>query len=201
MLSSAFNHSIVRKKYDVAATLPESFQSLVDRRILSKDTQRLLTRFSYACQYGLTVRPCPEEHFLDFTLASPHLTAAEPTVEKCRILALLYYAHMRWSIALDYVASFLCHTISRTKLSQALPWVPETNDTCSVEYLVWCWMVLVDSHHLEGAVLPQDGFSTLGEFKFHFPNWQDRISIENEVLPKFFWRDEEYIGIRQAWGG
>jgi hypothetical protein len=62
------------------------------------------------------------------------------------------------------------------------------------------WMVLVDSYRLEGSVLPRDGLSCLGEFKFHFPDWQSWTDIEIDVLPKFFWRDGDSVAIREAWG-
>jgi hypothetical protein len=106
---------------------------------------------------------------------------------------------MRWSIAPNYVAGILCHTVSRTKLAQGLPWVPETGDAETVECLVWMWMVLIDSYRLEGAVLPAEGLSCLGEFKFHFPDWSSWARIEDEVLPKFFWRDGDSNAIKKAW--
>jgi hypothetical protein len=200
MLISAFNCSTASKNYDVAASLPDGFQKLVSKGALSEETRRLLARFAHACQFGLNTVPKPEGQFPDYAVASPWLTVAEPSLEKCLLLALLCYAHMRWSIAPNYVAGILCHTISRTKLAQALPWVPATDDPAIIACLVWMWMVLVDSYRLEGSVLPRDGLSCLGEFKFHFPDWQSWTDIEIDVLPKFFWRDGDSVAIREAWG-
>ena len=199
VLTSAFNTSGASKGYDVATSLPVGFQRLIAKRLLSETARRLLARFSHACQYGLDAVPKPEEQFPDYAAASPYLTSAEPSLEKCLLLTLLCYAHMRWSISPNYVAGILCHTISRTKLAQALPWVPETNDTAVVEALVWMWMVLVDSYRLEGSVLPMHGLSCLGEFKFHYPEWSNWKRIEMDVLPKFFWREGDSAAIKKAW--
>jgi hypothetical protein len=196
VLTSTFHSSGPSKGYDVAASLTVGFQRLVTKKLLSKATRRLLARFSCAWQYGLGSIPKSDQQFPDYAAASPCLTTAEPTLEKCLLLALFCYSRMRWSSAPNYVAGILCHTISRTKLAQALPWVPTTNDT--IECLIWIWMVLIHSYCLEGSVLP-DGLSYLGEFKFHFPEWQSWTRIESDVLPNFFWRDEDSIAIRQTW--
>jgi hypothetical protein len=52
LLTSPFNYVDPGKGYDVDTSLPLGFQKLVTRRLLSKDTRRLLARFSYACQWG-----------------------------------------------------------------------------------------------------------------------------------------------------
>ncbi|KEF59840.1 uncharacterized protein A1O9_04688 [Exophiala aquamarina CBS 119918] len=137
VLVSPFDRSMVNKGYDTAAVLPRGFQNLVDEGRLSMDTRRLLARFSHACRYGLESVPKAEQHFPDFAMASPHVTSAEPTLEKCLTLALICYAHMRWAIAPNYVAGIMCHTISRTKLSLALALAPKFDSAAEVECMVW----------------------------------------------------------------
>lgn len=199
VLVSPFDRSIVNKGYDAAAVLPRGFQNLVDGGFLSMDTQRLLARFSHACRYGLESVPKAEQHFPDFAMASPHVTSSEPSLEKCLTLALICYAHMRWAIAPNYVAGILCHTISRTKLSQALALAPKFDTPAEIECMIWIWMVLIDSYRLQGSVLPKTGLSCLGEFRWHYPDWHSWATIENEILPHFFWRDGDSVAIKHAW--
>jgi hypothetical protein len=199
VLISPFDRSDVDRGYDTAANLPIGFQKLATKGLISMDTERLLARFSHACQYGLDAVPKAEQRFPDFAMASPHVTSSEPTLEKCLTLALICYAHMRWAIAPNYVAGILCHTISRTKLAQALALAPTFNDVVEIECMVWIWMVLIDSYRLEGSVLPKLGLSSLGEFKWHFPELQSWESIENDILPRFFWREGDSVAIKKAW--
>jgi len=196
---SPFDRSTVNKGYDTVAVLPRGFQNLVDEGCLSRDTQRLLARFSHACRYGLEFVPKAEQNFPDFAMASPYITSPEPSLEKCLTLALICYAHMRWAIAPNYVAGILCHTISRTKLSQALALAPKFASAVEAECVVWIWLVLIDSYRLQGSVLPQTALSCLGEFKWHYPEWQSWTIVEQEILPNFFWRDEDSVAIKQAW--
>lgn len=199
VLISPFDRSNVARGYDTATDLPSGFQKLAIQGLISKDTQRLLARFSHACRYGLDAVPKAEQHFPDFAMASPHVTSSEPSFEKCLTLALICYAHMRWAIAPNYVAGILCHTISRTKLAQALASAPTFNDVAEIECMIWVWMVLIDSYRLQGSVLPKLGMSSLGEFRWHFPEWQSWTRIENDILPQFFWREEDSVAIRKAW--
>jgi hypothetical protein len=60
-------------------------------------------------------------------------------------------------------------------------------------------MVLIQLYRLEGSDLPRDGLSCVGEFKFHFPDWQSWTKVETVILPNFFWRKEDSIAIRKAW--
>lgn len=198
-LISPFDRSLVGNGYDVEAHLPGGFEKLVTRGSISRDTQRLLARFSHACQYGLQAVPLGDNNFPDFAMASPHVTSRESTLEKCLVLALICYAHMRWAIAPNYVAGILCHTISRTKLAQALAQAPNPDDQVEINCLVWIWCILIDSYRLQGSVLPKLGMSSLGEFKWHFPEWQSWERIEEEILPQFFWRDEDSVAIKNAW--
>lgn len=199
VLISPFDRSHVDKGYDIATSMPSGFQKLATQGLISRDTQRLLARFSHACQYGLDAVPKAEQKFPDFAMASPYVTSPKPTLEKCLTLALICYAHMRWAIAPNYVAGILCHTISRTKLAQALALAPTFKDVAEIECMVWIWMVLIDSYRLQGSVLPKLGLSSLGEFKWNFPELQSWARIEHDILPKFFWREEDSVAIRKAW--
>lgn len=196
ILTSSFLSFGPGEGYDVVASLPIGFQRLVAKGLLLKGTRRLLARFSYAWRYGVDAIPKSDHQFADYAAANPHLAIEEPSLEKCLLLALFCYSRMRWSAAPNFVAGILCHTILRTKLAQALPLVPITDDT--IECLIWLWMVLIYAFCLEGSVLP-DGLSYLGEFKFHFPEYHSWTMVESDILPKFFWRDEDSVAIRKAW--
>ncbi|OAL29269.1 hypothetical protein AYO22_02163 [Fonsecaea multimorphosa] len=200
VLSSDFDRSYLNQKnYDVDIDLPEGFRKLVTKGLISKDTQRLLARFAYGCEYGVDAVPQPEMAFPDFAVATPYLTAAEPSFEKCLVLAIFCYAHMRWASAPNLSAGILCHNISRTQLSQALHRVPKTDDT--VECLVWIWIVLIDTHRVErlGFSSSAGGISCLGEFKLNFPEWDDWDRIERDILPQFFWRVGDSAALKHAW--
>lgn len=199
LLTSAFHMPGPGDGFDVTASLPAGFQKMVSRRILSRRTRMLLTRFSYACQHGLHAVPQSERPFPDFVAAAPSLANPEPSLEKCLALALVCYARRRWSTTEHYVAGMICHTIAKTTLAQVLPLVPTNDDDATIECLVWIWMVLVYAHCLEGTVLNTEGLSCLGEFKFHFPDWESWEKVESDILPNFFWRDKDSIVIQQAW--
>lgn len=198
-LISPFDRSTAFKGYDITAQLPSGFQKLAAQGSISRDTQRLLARFSHACRYGLEAVPKAEQSFPDFAMASSHVTSSEPTLEKCLTLALICYAHMRWAIAPHHVAGILCHTVSRTKLAQALALAPAVNNRAEMDCMMWIWCVLIDSYRLQGSALSKLGMSCLGEFKWHFSEWQSWTKIEDEILSQFFWRDQDSVAIKIAW--
>lgn len=202
LLTSVFYQPGPGNGYEVKADLPIGFQRLVSRGLLSHRTRVVLTRFSYACRHGLNAVPQSDRPFPDFVTAAPCLTEPEPSLEKCLVLALFCYTRRRWTSQQYHVAGMICHTIARTKLAQMLPVVSAWlgySDGAAVECLIWIWMVLIYAYCLEGSDLGKEGQSYLGEFKLYFPDWRTWVKIESDVLPKFFWRDEDSIVIRQAW--
>jgi hypothetical protein len=184
------------------STLPSGLLTLVNKRLLSKATRRVLARYANAWQNGLGVDPLdmkPKFRFHNYASSSRILTQAEPSMEKCLLLALFFLPRPPGStsqrINVEYNPGTICHYLPRNKLAQILPLVVVTDDTH--DCIVWLWMILVASYRCQSRIL-QKGVSILREFQRRFPDYTWDL-IELAILPRFFWDTKNSFTIGRLW--